>query len=119
MSEPATSIVVTQTIAAPPEAVCDRRGVIIAMNAKAADSFAGDGGAALAGSNLLDCHPEPSRSLVADLLASPRVNAYTVEKRGVHKVIYQAPWFEAGAFAGLVELSLEVTATMPHLVRQG
>ncbi len=98
---------------------CDRKGVIIAMNAKAADSFADDGGPALVGSNLLDCHPEPSRSLVADLLARPRVNAYTIAKRGVHKVIYQAPWFEAGAFAGLVELSLEVPAAMPHFVREG
>lgn len=97
--------------------VCDRNGIIIAMNAKAAESFAGDGGFALVGSNLLDCHPEPSRTQVADLLASPRVNAYTIEKRGVHKVICQAPWFDAGAFAGLVELSLEVPATMPHFVR--
>jgi uncharacterized protein YndB with AHSA1/START domain len=97
--------------------VCDRHGVIIAMNAKSAATFAGEGGFALMGSNLLDCHPEPSRTLVAELLASPRVNAYTIEKRGVHKVIYQAPWFEAGVFAGLVELSLEVPATMPHFVR--
>jgi uncharacterized protein YndB with AHSA1/START domain len=97
--------------------VCDRHGVIIAMNAKAADSFAGDGGLALVGSNVLDCHPEPSRTQVADLLASPRVNAYTIERRGVHKVIYQAPWFDAGAFAGLVELSLDVPAAMPHFVR--
>ena len=62
---------------------------------------------------------EPSRTLVADLLASPRVNAYTIEKRGARKVIYQAPWFDAGAFAGLVELSLEVPAAMPHFVREG
>jgi uncharacterized protein YndB with AHSA1/START domain len=97
--------------------VCDRNGVVIAMNAKAADSFAGDGGLALVGSNLLDCHPEPSRTQVAELLAIPRVNAYTIEKRGMHKVIYQAPWFEAGACAGLVELSLDVPANMPHFVR--
>jgi uncharacterized protein YndB with AHSA1/START domain len=99
--------------------VCDRSGVIIEMNARAAESFAGDGGFALVGSNLLDCHPEPSRTLVADLLANPRVNAYTIEKRGVHKVIYQAPWFEGGAFAGLAELSLEISPTLPHFVRQG
>jgi uncharacterized protein YndB with AHSA1/START domain len=99
--------------------VCDRHGVIIGMNAKAAASFEGDGGAALMGSNLIDCHPEPSRTQVADLLANPRVNAYTIEKRGVRKVIYQAPWFDAGAFAGLVELSLEVPASMPHFVREG
>jgi uncharacterized protein YndB with AHSA1/START domain len=97
--------------------VCDRHGVIIAMNAKAAESFAGDGGFALIGSNLLECHPEPSRTQVAELLANPRVNAYTIEKRGVHKVIYQAPWFEDGAFAGYVELSLEVPSKMPHFVR--
>ena len=99
--------------------VCDRHGVIVEMNARSADSFAGDGGVALIGSNLLNCHPEPSRTQVAELLAGPRVNAYTIEKRGVHKVIYQAPWFEAGASAGLVELSLEVPAAMPHFVRQG
>jgi len=99
--------------------VCDRHGVIIAMNAQSAATFAGDGGLALVGSNLLDCHPEPSRTTVADLLASPRVNAYTIEKRGVRKLIYQAPWFEGGAFAGLVELSLEVPPTLPHVVRQG
>jgi uncharacterized protein YndB with AHSA1/START domain len=98
--------------------VCNRHGVIIAMNAQSAATFAGDGGLALAGSNLLDCHPEPSRTKVADLLASPRVNAYTIEKRGVRKLIYQAPWFEGGAFAGLVELSLEVPPTLPHVVRQ-
>jgi len=33
-------------------------------------------------------------------------------------VIYQAPWFEAGVCAGLVELSLEVPVNMPHFVRQ-
>ena len=99
--------------------VCDRHGVIIEMNARSAAAFADDGGLALVGSNLLDCHPEPSRTTVADLLANPRVNAYTIEKRGVRKLIYQAPWFDGGAFGGLVELSLEVPSTMPHFVRQG
>lgn len=99
--------------------VCDRHGVILEMNDKAAATFEADGGRALIGSNLLDCHPEPSRSLVADLLAHPRVNAYTIEKRGVRKLIYQAPWYEGGTFAGIVELSLEIPATMPHFVRQG
>ena len=99
--------------------VCDRHGVITQMNDKSAKTFDADGGRALVGKNLLDCHPEPSRGEVADMLAIPRVNAYTIEKRGVRKVIYQAPWFEAGAFAGLVELSLEVPAAMPHFVREG
>ena len=49
--------------------VCDRHGVITQMNDKSARTFEADGGRALVGTNLLGCHPEPSRSLVADLLA--------------------------------------------------
>jgi uncharacterized protein YndB with AHSA1/START domain len=99
--------------------VCNAQGVILEMNNTSAKTFAADGGRGLIGSNLLDCHPEPSRTLVADLLARPRVNAYTIEKRGVRKLIYQAPWFEGGVFSGLVELSLEIPADMPHFVRAG
>ena len=99
--------------------VCDRNGVIIEMNEKSAKTFEADGGRALVGTNLLECHPEPSRSKVADLLANPRVNAYTIEKRGAHKLIYQAPWFQDGAYKGLVELSLEIPESMPHFIRAG
>lgn len=98
--------------------VCDRNGIIIDMNEKSARSFEADGGRALVGRSLLNCHPEPSRSQVADMLARPRVNAYTIEKRGVRKLIYQAPWFRDGVAQGLVELSLEIPADMPHFVRQ-
>jgi len=99
--------------------VCDRHGVITQMNEKSAKAFEADGGRALLGTNLLACHPEPSRSQVADLLANPRVNAYTIEKRGVRKLIYQAPWYRDGAYQGLVELSLEIPVSMPHFVREG
>lgn len=99
--------------------VCDRHGIIIEMNEKSAKTFEADGGRALVGTNLLACHPEPSRGKMADLLANPRVNAYTIEKRGVRTLIYQAPWYRGGAFQGLVELSLEIPASMPHFVREG
>ncbi len=99
--------------------VCDRHGVIVDMNEKSAETFKADGGRALVGRNLLECHPEPARGVVADLLAHPRANAYTIEKRGVHKLIFQAPWFENGEPQGLVELSLEIPAQMPHFVREG
>jgi hypothetical protein len=98
--------------------VCDRTGVIVEMNDRSATTFERDGGRALVGTNVLNCHPEPSRSQVADLLANPRVNAYTIEKRGVRKLIYQAPWFRDGQVQGLVELSLEIPADMPHFVRE-
>jgi hypothetical protein len=99
--------------------VCDRDGVILDMNDKSAATFADDGGRALIGRNMLDCHPEPARATLVELLANPRVNAYTIEKRGVHKLIYQAPWFKDGDFRGLVELSLEIPGVMPHFVRKG
>lgn len=97
--------------------VCDREGIILEMNDKALAAFAGEGGAALIGTNVLECHPEPSRTKLRGLLAEGKVNVYTIEKRGVKKLIYQAPWFKAGAYAGFVELSLEVPFTMPHFVR--
>jgi PAS domain-containing protein len=99
--------------------VCDRNGVILEMNDKAALTFDADGGRALIGRNMLDCHPEPARGTLVELLANPRVNAYTIEKRGVRKLIYQAPWFKDGVYRGLVELSLQIPVEMPHFVRKG
>ncbi len=95
--------------------VCDRNGVILYMNARARLDE-GDG-ADLCGSNLLDCHPEPARTKVRELLASGEQNIYTIEKKGRHKLIYQSPWYQDGEFAGLVELSLVIPADMPHFVR--
>jgi transcriptional regulator with PAS, ATPase and Fis domain len=98
--------------------VCDRNGIILQMNDKSAKTFEAEGGRALVGTNVLTCHPEPSRSKMADLLAHPRVNAYTIEKRGVRKLIYQAPWFRNGEPQGIVELSLEIPWDMAHFVRE-
>ena len=97
--------------------VCDERGILLAMNEKAAQAFSEDGGRALIGTSVLDCHPEPARSRLADLLENPRTHVYTIEKKGVKKLIYQAPWHRDGRFAGLVELSLEVPFETPHFVR--
>ncbi len=99
--------------------VCDREGTITAMNARAAKSFEEDGGRALIGTNVLNCHPEPARTILEDLLRTGRRNVYTIEKRGVKKLIYQSPWYEKGAYAGFVELSLELPAELPHFVRKG
>lgn len=99
--------------------IVDAHGVILDMNDKAAEGYAADGGRALVGRNLLDCHPEPARSKLDAMLREGRGNVYTIEKRGVRKLIHQSPWFENGRFAGLIELSLELPAAMPHFVRQG
>jgi ribosomal protein S6 len=71
----------------------------------------------LIGANILDCHPEPARTKLKGLLESGRANIYTIEKKGVKKLIYQAPWYKDGEYAGIVELSLEIPWDMPHFVR--
>lgn len=97
--------------------VCDPAGIILEMNERSIATFASDGGAGLIGRNVLDCHPEPSRTQLAGLLASGQSNAYTIEKNGVRKLIYQSPWYEAGEYRGFVELSLVIPAELPHRVR--
>jgi PAS domain S-box-containing protein len=97
--------------------VCDPEGIILEMNDKAAEVFGSDGGRALIGTNALDCHPEPARSKLKLLLQTQQTNAYTIEKKGVKKLIYQAPWYENGEYRGFIEFSLEIPAQMPHFVR--
>jgi hypothetical protein len=97
--------------------VCDGDGIILEMNDRAAVTFAADGGRALLGSNVLDCHPEKARAQLVEMLAGGRRNVYTIEKQGVKKLIYQSPWYRDGAYAGFVELSLEIPFELPHFVR--
>ena len=52
--------------------VTDAQGVIVAMNEQSAKVFEEDGGYALIGKNVLDCHPEPARSKLEELFNSPR-----------------------------------------------
>jgi sensor histidine kinase regulating citrate/malate metabolism len=97
--------------------ICDREGIILEINDKAAKTFEKDGGNALKGKNLLDCHPEPARSKLKDMLEKGQSNIYTIEKNGVKKLIYQSPWYLNGKYAGFAELSLEIPFEMPHFVR--
>lgn len=97
---------------------CDRAGVCVYMNEQAAQTFAKRGGRALVGKSLLDCHPEGGRARFLAQLATPTPNTYTIEKNGIRKLIHQVPWFAAGTFAGVVELSFALPATLPHFVRE-
>ena len=98
--------------------VCDPDGVILEMNAQAARAFEDQGGAALIGTNMLDCHPEPARTKTQELLDTRRTNVYTIEKRGQKKLVYQAPWYRDGQYCGFTELVLEIPAVLPHFVRE-
>jgi transcriptional regulator with PAS, ATPase and Fis domain len=97
--------------------VCDVEGIILEMNDKAAKTFESDGGYALIGKNMLDCHPGLSRAKTERLLAAKEKNVYTIEKKGVKKLIYQSPWYQNGEYAGFVEISLEIPFEMPHFLR--
>jgi transcriptional regulator with PAS, ATPase and Fis domain len=97
--------------------ICDRDGIVLEMNDKAASTFAKDGGLALIGKNLFDCHPDPARGKLERLMDSRQVNTYTIEKNGIKKLIFQSPWYLHGEYAGFVELSMEIPFEMPHFVR--
>ena len=45
--------------------------------------------------------------------------ADTIEKDGVKKLVYQAPWYEDGEYRGLVEVTLVLPDALPHFVRDG
>jgi hypothetical protein len=98
--------------------VIDRDGIIIAMNARAGETFARDGGLALVGKSLFDCHPPRANEQIRAMLRDGLANSYTIEKKGVKKLIHQAPWYRDGQVAGLVELSIVLPADLPHFVRQ-
>jgi transcriptional regulator with PAS, ATPase and Fis domain len=97
--------------------VCDPDGTIIEMNDKSALTFEEDGGRTLIGKNVFDCHPEPARSQLADMMKTRQRNVYTIEKNGVKKLIYQTPWYLSREYAGFIELSLEIPIEMPHFIR--
>lgn len=97
--------------------VTDAQGIITEMNDRAAQVFAEDGGRNLIGRSVFDCHPEAARARLRELFERQESNVYTIEKGGVWKLVYQAPWYQEGRFAGLVELSLEIPPRMPHFRR--
>ena len=97
--------------------VCDTEGVILQMNDRSCATFADDGGAALIGTNLLACHPEPSRTRLAEMLRTGRSNTYTIEKGGVRKLIHQSPWYDSGVYRGFVEFAIVLPSELPHFKR--
>jgi transcriptional regulator with PAS, ATPase and Fis domain len=97
--------------------VTDHEGKILEMNATSAKTFEKDGGTKLLGTNVLDCHPEQARAKLRAIMENRKPNVYTIEKDGVKKLIYQAPWYRGGQYAGVIELSVEIPFDLPHFVR--
>lgn len=51
--------------------ICDKEGKILEMNDKSRKTFLKPGQEDLIGKNVLDCHPEPAHSLLADSYKIP------------------------------------------------
>jgi hypothetical protein len=98
--------------------VSDISGKILYMNDKSAVTFEKYGGRELVGRNLKECHKEGSWEKILGIMNSQEINCYTIEKEGIRKLIYQAPWFENGKLSGLVELSMVIPSKMDHFVRK-
>ena len=99
--------------------VCDRDGRIIEMNRQSREVNlpAGASPDALIGKDVLDCHPEPARSLLLRLMQKEEKHVYTITKRGRKKLIYQIPWYRDNEYAGFIELSMMLPDEMPHYDR--
>lgn len=96
--------------------VCDKEGHIIYMN-KQSKEVNEKPDQPLMGKNILDCHPEPARSLLVRLMTQEEKHVYTIEKKGKKKLIYQIPWYQEGEYMGFVELSMVIPFEMDHKVR--
>lgn len=94
--------------------VCDRDGIIVYMNQYSIKQFEKYGGEKLLGTSLIDCHPEPSKSKLKEMLIQPIENMYTTEKNAVKKIILQTPWMQKGVFSGVIEMSFNLDANMPN-----
>lgn len=117
--------------------ICNINGDIIYINDKSRATFAKYGN--ILGSNLKNCHSPRSWKIITELLATGGSNSYTITKSGKKKIIYQTPWYveqtdapqqeqgqaqSAGQLVsngkiigGLVEISIELPANMPHYDR--
>jgi hypothetical protein len=87
------------------------------MNERSRETFANDGGGALIGRSVFDCHPEPALTKTRQLYAAQRANHYTICRNGQKKIIHQMPWLVGGAFAGFVEISIPIPDDLPHFER--
>jgi transcriptional regulator with PAS, ATPase and Fis domain len=97
--------------------VCNKQGIVLAMNDKAIATFADDGGEKLIGHSLQDCHKPESWMKILAMMESGIANTYTIEKHGIRKLIHQQAWFKDDKVAGIVEMSIELPQEMKHHVR--
>lgn len=97
--------------------VTNKDGKIIDMNDQCAETYKNSGGYDLIGTSAITCHKGASLKKIEDLYRSQEVNIYSITKNGKKKLIFQAPYFEDGVFAGIVELSIPIPDAIHHYNR--
>lgn len=95
--------------------ICDRNYKILFMNERSRRTFGRHGD--IIGHDLMQYHPEHARKKIEEMMTTGSTNAYTIEKEGVRKLIYQTPWRRDGEIAGLVEFSIPLPDDLPHYKR--
>lgn len=96
--------------------VSAKDGTLLYMNKKSVETNAKPG-ESLIGKNMLDCHNDRSKAIIAHLIETGGVNCYTITKKGQKKMIYQTAWKKDGEVMGLVEFSMVIPEEMPHYDR--
>ncbi len=95
--------------------ICDKEGKVVYLNQKAKKTFQKDDN--FIGENLKQCHSDASWNKLLDLIKNSNTNAYTIEKNGIKKLIYQTPWYNQHEIAGIIEFSFELPDVLPHFKR--
>lgn len=98
--------------------VCDTEGKILMMNQEIADYFASSGGKKLIGTNLFDCHGDNSAMQIRGLMETQKTDVYIAEEGGGRELVIHVPWYRAGVFAGLVEISVPIEGEIRVISRE-
>jgi PAS domain-containing protein len=86
--------------------VCDKDGTIRYMNDKGYNYFQEPGKPELLGSNIMDCHPEPSKSRFKEMMITHETQSIIKGDGEKKRLIHQTPIYKDGEFDGYVELIL-------------
>jgi len=97
--------------------VCDPDGIVLEMNDRAMQQYRNVGGEKLIGTNIHDCHPEPARTRLKEVMDKKEPNVYSIERKGSKMLVYQSPWHVNGVYRGFVQIILPVPFAIPHYIR--
>lgn len=88
--------------------ICDKEGKIVYLNDRGVETFKDDGGLELLGSNILDCHPEPSKSQLKEMFISHETNFIFKGQGSSRRLIYQTPIFKEKEYNGYMEMIIPI-----------